>query len=162
MRLQTLPSMIYTVDYSMVRPVQYAQPTFACCADTTTCKSRMCILYIHTYMVYSHWRPNVNFWNFDHKYFLVVMSCQFLKYVAWWCMPTVLPRRRTIMYSTVYNIIHDMMYVEEVYKYRTTPSSFIWRSITYTSTLPSNFALWLKLDCQLTVNFFQPSCPFST
>ena len=41
------------------------------------------------------------------------------------------------------------------------PPSSIWCSLTYISTMPSNFAFWLKLDCKSTVNF-QPFCPFFT
>ena len=45
--------------------------------------------------------------------------------------------------------------LEEVYKYGiSAPSSLIWRSLTYTSTMPSNFALWLILDCQSTRQFW--------
>ena len=38
---------------------------------------------------------------------------------------------------------------------------FIWRSLTYTSSMPSNFALRLKLDC-LTTILFQPYYPVLT
>ena len=38
--------------------------------------------------------------------------------------------------------------VEEIYKYGTTSTNNSWCSLTYTSTMQSNFALWLKLDCQ--------------
>ena len=49
---------LHTLIAGAVFTIQYAKETFAGCIDTTTCKSRLCILYIFTYLNYVFWRSS--------------------------------------------------------------------------------------------------------
>ena len=44
--------------------------------------------------------------------------------------------------------------LEDVYKYDTSSANNRWSSLMYTSNMPSNFALWLLLDCQKARKFW--------
>ena len=61
---------------------------------------------------------------------------------------------RPFLYVMIQDCLLSSYIVEDVYKYRTSSAANSWCSLTYTSTMPSNFALWLIMDCQNALQFW--------